>query len=117
VPSRQNLGQRALGLPTVLVTNESSLSDAEDFTEGYRALGLGKVVGKPTSGWIIFTTGRQLIDGSTVRLPFIRIDDLRGQNMELNPRPVDVDVDRPLGETLTGADAQLDAAVKVLLGR
>jgi Tol biopolymer transport system component/C-terminal processing protease CtpA/Prc len=38
VPSRQNLGQRALGLPTVLVTNESSLSDAEDFTEGYRSL-------------------------------------------------------------------------------
>ena len=112
VPSRQNLGQRALGLPTVLVTNESSLSDAEDFTEGYRALGLGKVVGKPTAGWIIFTGGRQLIDGSTVRLPFIRIDDLRGQNMERNPRPVDVDVERPLGE---GGDAQLDAAVKVLL--
>ncbi|WP_454717752.1 S41 family peptidase [Caulobacter segnis] len=114
VPSRQNLGQRALGLPTVLVTNESSLSDAEDFTEGYRSLGLGKVVGKPTAGWIIFTGGRQLIDGSTVRLPFIRIEDLRGQNMELNPRPVDVDIDRPLGEA---GDAQLDAAVKVLLGR
>ncbi len=30
IPSRQSLGQRALGLPTVLVTNESSLSDAED---------------------------------------------------------------------------------------
>src|ERR1700757_3435713 len=28
VPSRQNLGQRALGLPTVLGANESSLSDA-----------------------------------------------------------------------------------------
>ena len=116
VPSRQNLGQRALGLPTVLVTNESSLSDAEDFTEGYRALGLGKVVGKPTAGWIIFTSGRALVDGSNVRLPFVRIDDLRGQNMELNPRPVDVDVDRPLGETLSGGDAQLDAAVKTLLG-
>ena len=35
-PSRQSLGQRALGLPTVLVTNESTLSDGEDFTEGYR---------------------------------------------------------------------------------
>lgn len=117
VPSRQNLGQRALGLPTVLVTNESSLSDAEDFTEGYRSLGLGKVVGKPTAGWIIFTGGRQLIDGSNVRLPFIRIEDLHGQNMELNPRPVDIDVERPLGETLNGTDAQLDAAVKVLLGK
>lgn len=117
VPARQNLGQRALGLPTVLVTNESSLSDAEDFTEGYRSLGLGKVVGKPTAGWIIFTGGRDLIDGSSVRLPFIRIDDLRGQNMELNPRPVDLDIDRPLGETAAGKDAQLEAAVKVLLSR
>lgn len=117
VPSRQNLGQRALGLPTVLVINESSLSDAEDFTEGYRSLGLGKVVGKPTAGWIIFTGARELIDGSSVRLPFIRIEDLRGQNMELNPRPVDVDVDRPLGETATGKDAQLEAAVRELLGQ
>ncbi len=116
-PSRQALGQRALGLPTVLVTNESSLSDAEDFTEGYRALGLGKVVGKPTAGWIIFTGGRQLLDGSAVRLPFIRIDDLKGENMEGHPRPVDVTVDRPLGETLEGKDAQLDAAVKALLGK
>jgi Tol biopolymer transport system component len=115
VPARQNLGQRALGLPTVLVTNESSLSDAEDFTEGYRALGLGKVVGKPTAGWIIFTGSRELIDGSSVRLPFIRVEDLRGQNMEGNPRPVDIDVDRPLGETGAGKDAQLDAAVKALL--
>ena len=35
------LGQRALELPTVLVTNQHSLSDAEDFTEGYRTLKLG----------------------------------------------------------------------------
>src|SRR5258708_22996719 len=64
VPSRQNLGQRALGLPTVLVTNESSLSDAEDFTEGHRSLKLGKVVGEPTAGWIIFSGAPPLTDGS-----------------------------------------------------
>jgi hypothetical protein len=40
-PARTMLGQRALEAPTVLVTNQHSLSDAEDFTEGYRALGLG----------------------------------------------------------------------------
>ncbi len=57
-PAAQNLGQRALGSPTILVTNESSLSDAEDFTEGYRYLGLGKVVGVPTAGWIIYTGGQ-----------------------------------------------------------
>ena len=79
-PDRQSLGQRALGLPTVLVTNESSLSDAEDFTEGYRTLGLGKVVGTPTAGWIIFTGGAQLIDGSALRTPSTRIQDLRGRD-------------------------------------
>ena len=117
LPSRQALGQRALGLPTVLLTNESSLSDAEDFSEGYRALGLGKIVGQPTSGWIIYTSNERLIDGSTVRVPSVLIQDLKGQNMEGNPRPVDVPVTRPLGETLTGDDAQLAAAVRVLLGQ
>ncbi len=115
VPSRQNLGQRALGLPTVLVTNESSLSDAEDFTEGYRSLKLGKVVGEPTAGWIIFTGAQPLIDGSSVRVPGWRIQDLRGQTMEMHPRPVDIEVERPLGETETGSDAQLERAVKELL--
>ncbi len=115
VPSRQNLGQRALGLPTVLVTNESSLSDAEDFTEGYRSLKLGKVVGEPTAGWIIFTGAQPLIDGSTVRVPGDRIQDMRGQTMEMHPRPVDVEVARPLGETEAGSDAQLERAVKELL--
>ncbi len=116
VPSRQALGQRALGLPTVLVTNESSLSDAEDFTEGYRSLKLGKVVGEPTAGWIIFTGAQPLVDGSAVRVPGSRIQDLRGQTMEMHPRPVDVEVARPLGETETGSDAQLERAVKELLG-
>ena len=113
-PSRQALGQRALGLPTVLVTNESSLSDAEDFTQGYRSLGLGKVVGEPTAGWIIFTGGQPLIDGSNVRTPFIRIQTLTGEDMEGHPRPVDVEVPRRLGES---TDAQLAAAVQTLLGQ
>jgi Tol biopolymer transport system component/C-terminal processing protease CtpA/Prc len=114
-PSRQALGQRALGAPTVLLTNESSLSDAEDFTEGYRALGLGKVVGVPTAGWIIYTANVPLVDGSVVRLPSIRILDQNGKDMEMHPRPVDVLVERPLGETVQGKDAQLEAAVAELL--
>jgi tricorn protease len=117
VPSRQSLGQRSLGLPTVLVTNESTLSDGEDFTEGYRTLGLGKTVGEPTAGWIIFTGAQRLIDGSSVRVPGDRIKDTRGQDMEMHPRPVDVEAARPLGETETGEDAQLKAAVATLLSQ
>jgi tricorn protease len=116
MPSRQALGQRALGLPTVLVTNESTLSDGEDFTEGYRTLQLGKVVGTPTAGWIIFTGAQRLIDGSQVRVPGYRIRDTRGEDMEMHPRPVDVEVERPLGETESGQDIQLERAVQTLLG-
>lgn len=116
VPARSNLGQRALERPTVLVINQHSLSDAEDMTEGYKALKLGKVVGEPTSGWIIYTWNSGLYDGTTVRLPRQLILGSDGKNMELNPRTPDVPVTRPIGETLTGKDSQLDAAVRQLLG-
>jgi len=116
-PARTQLGQRALERPTILVTNQHSLSDAEDFTEGYRALHLGKVVGEPTAGWIIYTSGVTLVDGTTVRMPFIRITTADGQPMELHPRPVDVPVLRPMGESYSGRDSQLDAAVRELLAQ
>ena len=38
-----------------------------------------------------------------------------GKNMELNPRQVDISVTRPIGESLTSKDSQLDAAVRELL--
>jgi tricorn protease len=113
--ARSQLGQRSLELPTVLVTNQHSLSDAEDFTEGYRAMKLGRVVGEPTSGWIIFTSNRTLLDGTTVRLPSTRITGADGKDMEMNPRPVDLLVVRPVGESYSGRDTQLDAAVRDLL--
>jgi C-terminal processing protease CtpA/Prc len=114
-PARTSLGQRSLELPTILVTNQHSLSDAEDFTEGYRQLKLGKVVGEPTSGWIIFTGSATLIDGTSIRMPSTRITSNDGKTMELNPRPVDVPVTRPIGETYLGKDSQLETAVRELL--
>ncbi|MEW6212663.1 MAG: S41 family peptidase [Acidobacteriota bacterium] len=114
-PARSSLGQRALELPTILVINQHSLSDAEDFTEGYRALKLGKVIGEPTAGWIIYTSGAALIDGTFLRLPFIKITGADGKVMELVPRPVDIAVQRPIGESYADRDSQLDAAVRELL--
>ena len=116
-PARSVLGQRSLEKPTVLVTNQHSLSDAEDFTEGYRALGLGKVVGEPTAGWIIYTSNTRLLDGSILRLPRMRITDRNGADMEMHPRPVDVEVKRPIGEGYGDKDSQLDKAVEVLLAQ
>jgi Tol biopolymer transport system component/C-terminal processing protease CtpA/Prc len=115
-PARASLGQRTIERPTVLVTNQHTLSDGEDFTEGYRSLSLGKVVGEPTAGWIIFTSNVTLLDGTTsLRIPFTRVTDAKGRDMELHPRPVDVTVVRPVGESYGGRDSQLDAAVQALL--
>ena len=114
-PSRTVLGQRSLELPTILVTNQHSLSDAEDFTEGYKSLKLGRVVGEPTAGWIIYTSNVPLIDGTVVRLPSWRVTAGDGSQMEMNPRQVDIPVTRPLGEAASGKDTQLDAAVKTLI--
>ena len=116
-PARAVLGQRALESPTVLVTNQHSLSDAEDFTEGYRTLKLGSVVGEPTAGWIIYTWNTTLVDNSTLRLPRMRVKAADGSDMELHPRKVDVEVARPLGESGAGKDSQLDEAIRVLLRR
>jgi Tol biopolymer transport system component len=116
-PARTVLGQRSLELPTILVVNQHSLSDAEDFTEGYRTLKLGKVVGEPTAGWIIYTGSMDLVDGSVMRMPSTLITGADGKRMENNPRPVDVAVSRPIGESYTGRDSQLDAAVRELLAQ
>jgi C-terminal processing protease CtpA/Prc len=111
------LGQRALESATVLLVNQHSLSDAEDFTEGYRALKHGPIVGEPTAGWIIYTWNRRLVDGSTLRLPRMRVRAADGSDMEMQPRPVDVEAFRPLGEDAAGRDSQLDRAIRALLTR
>ena len=66
---------------------------------------LGPVVGEPTAGWIIFTSDRRCSMARRLRLPGTRITGADGKDMEMNPRPVDVLVVRPVGESYTGHDA------------
>jgi len=58
-----------------------------------------------------------LIDGSSLRLPSTMIRGSDGKVMEMNPRQVDVLVERQIGESYTGRASQLDAAVRELLKR
>jgi tricorn protease len=55
------------------------------------------------------------MDGTVLRLPRSRIDDRNGAPMEMHPRPVDVAVKRPIGESYGPKDTQLDKAIEVLL--
>jgi hypothetical protein len=56
-----------------------------------------------------------MVDGTTVRLPFMRNGQLDGTPLELRPRAVDIPVERAMGESYEGRDTQLDAAVRELL--
>jgi hypothetical protein len=56
-----------------------------------------------------------LVDGSVLRMPATRIMATDGTPMEMHPRPVDVPVKRPVGESYSGKDSQLDTAVAELL--
>ena len=50
-----------------------------------------------------------------MRVPFTRVQDTRGETMEMHPRPVDFEVDREEGETQSATDTQLDRAVQELM--
>src|SRR6185295_15038276 len=70
--------------PKVVLQNWRSASNAEMFPAGFRALGLGKVIGTPTMGAVIGTGSYSLIDGSTVRTPGVGVflADKNRTNME-----------------------------------
>ena len=100
--------------PIVVLQNERSASDAEMFPDGFRSLGLGKIVGVPTMGAVIGTGEYPLLDGSTIRTPEIGIYTASGQNMENFGVPPDVYIDNTPADFLAGHDRQLEKAVEVL---
>ena len=100
--------------PMVVMQNERSASDAEMFPAGFKALGLGKVVGVPTMGAVIGTGSYTLLDGSAIRTPGSGVWTVTGENMENFGVPPDVLVDNTPADFVKGRDAQIEKAVDVL---
>ncbi|MDT7604400.1 MAG: tricorn protease [Acidobacteriota bacterium] len=103
--------------PKVVLQNWRSASNAEMFPAGFRALGLGKVIGTPTMGAVIGTGSYSLIDGSTVRTPGtgVYLADRAHTNLENYGVQPDIMVDNTPEDNLAGRDRQLEAAVQELL--
>jgi tricorn protease len=103
--------------PKVVVQNWRSASNAEMFPAGFRALGLGKVVGTPTMGAVIGTGSYSLIDGSTIRTPGVGVflADSARTNMENHAVQPDVFVENSPEDNLAGRDRQLETAVREVL--
>ena len=103
--------------PKIVLQNWRSASNAEMFPAGFRALGLGKVLGTPTMGAVIGTGSYSLIDGSTVRTPGVGVylADSKRTNMENYGVQPDIMVDNSPEDTLGGRDRQLETAVEELM--
>ena len=100
--------------PMVVLQNERSASDAEMFPDGFRALGLGKIIGTATMGAVIGTGAFGLLDGSTIRTPGSAVFTSRGENMENYGVQPDIFVDNGPSDFLTGHDRQIEKAIEVL---
>jgi tricorn protease len=100
--------------PMVVMENERSTSDAEVFPDGFKTLGLGKVVGMTSYGAVIGTGSYSLLDGSSIRTPGSGLWNVNGTNLENYGVPPDVMVDNTPDDFLKGRDAQIEKAVEVL---
>ena len=103
--------------PKAVLQNWRSASNAEMFPAGFKALGLGQVIGEPTMGAVIGTGSYSLIDGSTVRTPGVGVYLADGKltNMENYGVQPDILVPHRPEDELAGRDPQLERAVQELL--
>jgi Tol biopolymer transport system component/C-terminal processing protease CtpA/Prc len=101
--------------PIVVMTNESSYSDAEVFPHAIKTLGLGTIVGTPTPGCVIGTNDIRLSDGTTWRIPGSGFYNKDGSNQEHKGCQPDVVVDLTPADEFNGKDPQLDKAVEVAI--
>jgi tricorn protease len=101
--------------PIVLLVNEQSLSDAEMTATGFKELKLGKVIGTETYRWIIFTSGKGLVDGSFYRLPSWGCYTLDGKNIEQEGVKPDIHVPMDFKDRLEGRDPQIDRAIEEIM--
>lgn len=104
---------------TVVLMNEDTYSDGETFSEGFKRLKLGPVIGKRSSGAGVWLSDRnRLIDNGIMRAAETGQMDASGrfliEGVGVTP---DIEVDNLPRATFLGQDAQLDAAIAELKKR
>jgi tricorn protease len=101
----------------VVLCNEFTASDGEAFSEGFRRLGLGQIIGTRTwGGEIWLSSSNVLVDRGLAAAAETGVYGPEGvwliEGHGVDP---DIVVDNPPHTTFLGRDAQLEAAVKHLL--
>jgi tricorn protease len=114
--------RQAIVGPKVMMTNYRSVSDAEVTPAGFKQLGLGKVVGNPTSAQVIATGSYALINGGAIRTPgslVVTWDPSKpnnyGVDLENYGVPPDVWVKNTAEEEAKGVDRELKVAIEEVM--
>lgn len=107
----------SLELPSALMINHASFSNAEILAEGFRRLKVGPIIGEPTAGGVIGTSSMTFFDGGSMRVPAIGSYAIDGENLEGKGRKPDVEVPFDPNAWAEGRDVQLERAVEELMRR
>jgi tricorn protease len=103
------------GLATVVMHAESSFSNAEMFPYAMKQRGLAATVGMPTPGYVIWTGGFRLVDGTGARMPGSGVYRMDGSPLENMGQVPDHQVQQSATDYFAGRDPQLDKAIEVAL--
>jgi tricorn protease len=100
----------------VVICDQHTASDGEAFAEGFRRLGLGKIVGMRTwGGEVWLSSSNRLVDNGVASAPENGVYGPEGQWLiEGNGVVPDFVVDNLPFETFNGKDAQLEFAIDYL---
>lgn len=104
--------------PKVCLINKYSASDGDLFPWGFRALGIGKLIGTRTWGGIVGISGSMpFIDGTDIRVPFFTSYDAKTGQWIIENHGVDPDivVDNDPIKEWNGEDQQLDRAIEEVM--
>jgi tricorn protease len=103
--------------PMVCLINKYSASDGDLFPYGFRALGLGKLIGTRTWGGIVGISGSlPFIDGQDLRVPVGTSLSVDGEWIIENEGIVpDIEVDNDPIREQAGEDQQLDRAIEEIM--
>ncbi|MEM6966602.1 MAG: S41 family peptidase [Bacteroidota bacterium] len=103
----------------IVLVNERTGSDGEVLAEGVRRLGLGTSLGMRTwGGFIALNSRNSLTDKGIMTAPMHGGYSLEGEWLvEGHGHVPDIELDNLPHETFNGKDAQLDAAIKLLLDK
>ncbi|MEO8478148.1 MAG: S41 family peptidase [Gemmatimonadota bacterium] len=100
----------------VVLVDQETASDGEAFAEGFKRLGLGKVIGARTwGGEIWLSSNNTLTDGGLARAPMMGVYGPDGKWLVEQEGVIpDIEVDNLPHATYMGGDAQLDRAIAEL---